>query len=598
MSEVVPVRAASVAMFLSPAGQRRVDFQAACGDLFGRLFLADGTEQATTLLGQRPIDLLIIDLAHFTRAPDLAPLLRLVSLRSGMQTLLICPFERATWLLELDAGGPCAYAIGALPDQHLRTQIGQLLDAAALAPMVHTQTLAGVLRDASAGWLAELGYQSAQVQGKPFDSFLAPASVSLLQAHLARVAQHGRIGKLALRLRRADASELDALLSAQPLLDARGLPNALRCELRALDQFARSPALLAELLTRDGELEALQALGARIRRAVQDVDDGAALAERVCRALCDYPGVLHAALFQVAGMGELTLTAQHAPRGTELARLLGGATQHASAPLARAFPGLLAAASGELVLLDTPERCGHAELARGLRALGMETVLGLPIPIDGGAPRGALCLMFERGHALSVPALAGLAELAQLAGFGLRMAEIQRESELMVGKLTHLSTADALTGTVNRRQGDELLEQETLRARRYGTALALIVFDIDRFKDINEAHGHPCGDMVLRTVADTVQAMLRTADLLVRSGGEEFTIIAPHTSAIDALRMAEKIRQTLAGTLMPGDASLTVSLGVAQLSELETAEALMLRVGAALFRAKRAGRNCVELAMQ
>jgi diguanylate cyclase (GGDEF)-like protein len=106
------------------------------------------------------------------------------------------------------------------------------------------------------------------------------------------------------------------------------------------------------------------------------------------------------------------------------------------------------------------------------------------------------------------------------------------------------------------------------------------------------------GDACLRTVAEVTLSVLRTSDTLVRSGGEEFLIIAPHTSAIDALKMAEKIRLTISQADIPGCDRVTVSLGVGQAGEQESADALTLRVEAAMGRAKRAGRNCVELAMQ
>ncbi len=123
------------------------------------------------------------------------------------------------------------------------------------------------------------------------------------------------------------------------------------------------------------------------------------------------------------------------------------------------------------------------------------------------------------------------------------------------------------------------------------------MFDVDRFKAINDRYGHPVGDAAIRAVSEAAQAALRNSDVLVRSGGEEFQIIAPHTSAIDALKIAEKIRLAIAATDIPGCDKVTVSLGVGQVAEQETPDALTVRVDAALARAKRAGRNCVELAM-
>jgi len=126
----------------------------------------------------------------------------------------------------------------------------------------------------------------------------------------------------------------------------------------------------------------------------------------------------------------------------------------------------------------------------------------------------------------------------------------------------------------------------------------LIAFDIDRFKEVNDRYGHPVGDIALRTVAEAAQKLVRSSDIVVRSGGEDFQVIAPHTSAIDGLKMAEKLRVAIASTLIPGCDQVTVSLGVAQLGDQESADSLTVRVNAALARAKRAGRNCVELAMQ
>jgi diguanylate cyclase (GGDEF)-like protein len=167
----------------------------------------------------------------------------------------------------------------------------------------------------------------------------------------------------------------------------------------------------------------------------------------------------------------------------------------------------------------------------------------------------------------------------------------------MLVRVTHLSTLDALTGVANRRHGETLLEQEIRRARRYKMPLALVAFDIDRFKGVNDRYGHPVGDMVLRAVADAAHKLVRASDVVVRAGGEEFQVIAPHTSAIDGLKMAEKLRTAIEATAMPGVDQVTISLGVAQLGEHESADSLTVRVNAALARAKRAGRNCVELAM-
>jgi len=356
-------------------------------------------------------------------------------------------------------------------------------------------------------------------------------------------------------------------------------------------------------------LRALLALHTRVQAALRVADDIQGLAEGLCRALAGWPGVRHAALFHRKPDGDLQLEAQAGSEGDAggeggapalaLQTLLGRPDRLLQAPLRHAFPGLLAAASGELVLLDTLDQAGEPDLAALLRAHGVAMALGIAIPADGpGAPRGALSLLWESSRALAPEEFAALQDVAAQAALGLRLAEMALENEQLLARVTYISTMDALTGVANRRHGEELLEKEIRRARRYRVPLALVAFDIDRFKAINERYGDPVGDVVLRSVCEAAQAVLRGSDVLVRSGGEEFQILAPHTSAIDALKMAEKVRVAIAEAAIPGADRVTVSLGVAQLGEQESADSLVQRVNAALARAKRAGRNCVELAMQ
>lgn len=347
----------------------------------------------------------------------------------------------------------------------------------------------------------------------------------------------------------------------------------------------------------EAELLNLLAVRSACQQALHDADDAVRFAERLCGALAGWPGVVHAALFQHRD-GDLHLEAETGLARLKLAALLQGGARLLQSPLRHAFPGLLAAATGEFTLLDAPDKAGEPALARQLDALGIGMVVGLPIPSEGpGGPRGSLCLLFDHARPFSRAQLDAFDDLAQLAGFGLRAADITHENEALLARVTHLATTDALTEVANRRHGEHLLEQEVKRARRYRLPLALIAFDIDHFSAVNDSFGHPVGDLALRTVAATARALLRSSDVLIRAGGEEFQVIAPHTSAVDGLRMAEKLRAAIEQVEIPGCDHVTISLGVAQLGETESGDSLAVRVNAALARAKRAGRNCVELAM-
>ena len=386
-----------------------------------------------------------------------------------------------------------------------------------------------------------------------------------------------------------------------PILMEAGTEDAVRYLITPADE-AELPRLLAEqfaasALPRDDASQRLAAWVA-LQRVLCDDDDQRLLLERACGALLEVPGVLHASVFAMYGQDELRLEAQAPATTINLARVLQRGERLLQSPLRHVFPGLLAACTDELSLLDDPRKMGDPDLAATLMEKGVRMVLGLPLPAaPGGYLRGALCLMFSESRPLGRSELAHLAALAQLAGLGVRLAALENETEQLRGRLTHMAVTDTLTGVFNRRHGEHLLVQEIRRAYRYKLPLSLIAFDIDRFKSINDRFGHSVGDAALCTVAQATRDALRASDLLVRASGPEFHIIVPHTSAADALKMAEKIRLAIAATAVPGCDSLTVSLGVAQLAEQESADGLMVRVASALARAKRAGRNCVELAM-
>ncbi|WP_322405436.1 GGDEF domain-containing protein [Massilia luteola] len=393
------------------------------------------------------------------------------------------------------------------------------------------------------------------------------------------------------------AGWLPALMARGPAgyavtpLDAAALRAAVEARLAAPDAAGAAGDAV--------DLRTLLDLRARVQAAVIGAEDAHTLSEALCAALCAWPGVLHAGVFLLKDGNDLQLVAQQGPDGLLLGALLQRTDRLLQAPLRHAFPGLLAAAGGVAALVEAPEQPGEPALAASLRAHGVALALGLPIPADGpGAPRGALSLLFGAARAFSMDEWNTLLDVARLAALGLRHAAIGQENEHLLARLTYISTTDALTGVANRRHGEELLDKEIKRARRYRVPLALLSFDIDRFKAVNDTYGYPVGDVALRTVADTARAVLRASDILVRSGGEEFHIIAPHTSAIDGLKMAEKVRVAIEQAEIPGCDHVTVSLGVAQLGEQESGDSLTQRTDAARARAKRAGRNCVELAMQ
>jgi len=174
-----------------------------------------------------------------------------------------------------------------------------------------------------------------------------------------------------------------------------------------------------------------------------------------------------------------------------------------------------------------------------------------------------------------------------LAQANLRMQ--QREVEIRA-----LSLTDPLTQIGNRRRLEQALEEEISRVERSGARLSALMADLDHFKRVNDTYGHGAGDKVLQAFADILRRNTRPTDVLGRYGGEEFVVLMPNTARDQALISAERLRLTLAATMIaPLTEPITVSIGAVEFVSGESGEALLRRVDEALYEAKRSGRNRV-----
>jgi diguanylate cyclase (GGDEF)-like protein/PAS domain S-box-containing protein len=165
-------------------------------------------------------------------------------------------------------------------------------------------------------------------------------------------------------------------------------------------------------------------------------------------------------------------------------------------------------------------------------------------------------------------------------------------------QLFQRATTDALTGIHNRGYFLERARSEFTRATRLGRPLAIIMFDVDQFKTINDTHGHEAGDKVLVRIVDTARSVLRQIDIFGRIGGEEFALALPEARLAEALSAAERLRAAIGRTPVTIGAkklAVTASFGVSERRAADTAiEALLTRADRALYAAKAAGRNAVH----
>lgn len=235
-------------------------------------------------------------------------------------------------------------------------------------------------------------------------------------------------------------------------------------------------------------------------------------------------------------------------------------------------------------------------------------------PVAGTVPKESRRLRYRTDSYLIVPMRAGSEHLAVLAltdradGGPFDAADLAA-ARLLVGAaasafsrqrlrarlahVTELATVDPVTSLFNRRYFETRLDAEVERARRQGHDLALLLIDIDDFKDVNDTRGHIEGDRTLREVADLLRAGVRIFDVCARFGGEEFVIVMPAASLTVAQQVAERIRVQVERRFSLEAPRITVSVGVAMLRKDSSGESLVDSADRALIAAKRAGKNLV-----
>jgi len=260
-----------------------------------------------------------------------------------------------------------------------------------------------------------------------------------------------------------------------------------------------------------------------------------------------------------------------------------------------AFLNVLFLIFGVAALRMTPRQ---AAMAWTLTALGVTPIflltqipLGMPLATPAERLCAALCFIVTIGQCAFV-GLYGDAMRKKLYKRGVELSEAYERIE-------ELAELDELTGSLNRRCIMKILDDEIARAHRNKMPCSIALIDLDWFKRINDAYGHPTGDEVLRTFAITMFANIRNVDRFGRYGGEEFLLVLPGTPEDDAARILDRLRAIIAdldwSAFSPG-MQVTMSAGVAMLRSDENPDTFLARADSALYAAKAGGRNRIARA--
>jgi diguanylate cyclase (GGDEF)-like protein len=259
-------------------------------------------------------------------------------------------------------------------------------------------------------------------------------------------------------------------------------------------------------------------------------------------------------------------------------------------PIERSGPGCMKChgdpkdAPRELVAMYG-DQAGFHEQPDLIRAL-----ISIRAPLDG-----VLAEADRMANLLSLATFLLLAAIYALIAFFSRRIDAQQRRILGQNvELEHLSVTDSLTGAVNRLGLMQRLKDLSGGLRRSDHPMAVLMLDLDNFKEVNDRYGHPAGDQALRRFVATLRENVRTSDVVGRWGGEEFLVIAHHLDLDNALELGEKLRRAVERADFGNNLELTTSIGVAELTAGESLDDLVARVDRALYAAKQAGRNRVQ----
>lgn len=262
----------------------------------------------------------------------------------------------------------------------------------------------------------------------------------------------------------------------------------------------------------------------------------------------------------------------------------GWRREEGSAPLPRSIPLDSSSAASLTSRSGRPARVEDTGEARDpLAAAGYAVSASAPIRV-GTMNWGALTVAGDP-EVLPLRSEERLARFAELVGLAIANADVRV-------RLALRATTDPLTGLPNHRTFNERLADEVTRAQETDSPLAVMIFDLDHFKDVNDSNGHQTGDHVLRSFARLLSARVRPGQTVARTGGEEFAAILPGCDAAEARRIAEGIRHDYETRAQPdGLSSQTVSIGIADLTSASTPDRLLRLADSALYWAKANGRN-------
>jgi diguanylate cyclase (GGDEF)-like protein/PAS domain S-box-containing protein len=408
------------------------------------------------------------------------------------------------------------------------------------------------------------GWSREEVLGRPLPATLVPSRLRpAFDAEVHRFLETGESAMVNRHIELAglhrDGHEFPVEMTVAPLREGEAwVFNAFVRDITARKEGERQIRDQAEDLARVAE----------VARDLAGVRDAHAARPAICRAAL------------VLAEAKVSILYEPDPKGQELVStaVMGARVDQIHLPFTGPPSGAATAfSSGQPHFVADLQ--GNPGVAQSVReSLGAVSALWQPV-VRNGVPIGVLTLAW--GERVAEPGQ----RVRSLMGLLAAEAAVAIERADLLARLEAVARTDDLTGLANRRAWDEHLPRELARARRDERPLCVAMLDLDRFKEYNDERGHQAGDRLLKEVAATWREMLRPSDLLARYGGEEFGLVLPNCPLEQGLEVVERLR-------LCTTSEQTCSAGVAGWDGEEAPELLVSRADAALYEAKKAGRDC------
>jgi diguanylate cyclase (GGDEF)-like protein/PAS domain S-box-containing protein len=512
-------------------------------------------------------------------------------LNKNIPIIITTAFNETDYLLNAINSGVDKYILKPVNLKIMLNDITELLEEHEYKPIYQSLNQYGFILDVNQGWLDFLGYERDEVIGHFFGDFVAINSLTEIEKNFPHFKDYGFVNNVHFQIKHKNGDKFEVILNGTSTYDENGELEKTHCELRTINFFKHSEKQITKMLKKERYLRGLITTHALISSTIAQTSSLDTFLQEVTNAFIENVEYEHAFISLFETKDKLKIISQSQNEKFDIVKITGEILNISDDTY---YPTCEAVRSKRMVIIDDIAKLSNFPKYKILKSKNINAIVALPIKLKTKEHcYGILTLHFNKLHKFTKEELELFNNISETVAFGIQAIEDRLEKEHLLKELDKQATTDALTGCNNRHKGNDLGKKEVERSYRYNRPLSILYFDIDYFKSINDIYGHHQGDKTLIDIAKKTKKLIRTSDIAVRWGGEEFIVILPESDLEDATTIAEKLRSGFEKEIVMQDKGVTASFGVAQLQDKETWNDILKRADMFMYKAKECGRNRV-----